>query len=80
MSITDKKNDVIEQLQLTDDSQLIEEVYELVHPEEGVESIKIGELNDDLQNKLNQALEDYHSGKYIGHEQMKQKVQQWLMK
>ncbi len=38
MSIIDKRKDIILTLQTSDDEQLIEEVYELLHPAEAVES------------------------------------------
>lgn len=80
MGITDKKKNIILTIQSTDDEQLIEEVYELLHPAEAIENIAINNLPEDLQIKLSRALDDYKSGRYITHEQMKQKMQEWLMK
>lgn len=75
-----KKEDILQTLQATTDEQLIEEVYELLHPDEAIDNIAIKGLPQELQNKLNRALDDYKSGRYITHEQMKQKVSQWLTK
>ena len=80
VDITDKKKDIIMALQTSDDEQLIEEVYELLHPAEAVESISTYDLPEDLQIKLTRALEDYNAGRYITHEQMKQKMKEWLVK
>lgn len=80
MSITDKTKDIMLALQLTDNEQLIEEMYELLHPAQAVESVKITDLSEDLQNKIERALDDYNTGRYITHEQMKQKMKEWLMK
>lgn len=81
MGITDKKKNIILTIQSTDDEQLIEEVYELLHPAEAIENIAINNLPEDLQIELSRALDDYKSGRYIiTHEQMKQKMQEWLMK
>ena len=78
MNIRDKKEDILQELQSTTDEQLIEEVYELLYPNEAVENIAISNLPEELQNKINRALDDYKNGSYITHEQMKEKVDQWL--
>ena len=79
MSIEDKKNEVLDLLKKTNDSALIEEVYNLLHPDEAVEEISVLQLPEHLQQKINKAMEDYKRGNYITHDQMKQKVQQWLI-
>jgi predicted nuclease of predicted toxin-antitoxin system len=80
MNISDKRTEVLELLRQTNDSALIDEVYDILHPEATLENINIRNLPDELRQKLNKALEDYQSGNYITHEEMKQKVQQWLTK
>jgi hypothetical protein len=80
MNTKDKKTEVLELLSRTSDSNLIDEVYEMLHPEVAVENIDLAGLPGELQQKINNALEDYKSGNYITHDQMKQKVQQWLTK
>jgi predicted transcriptional regulator len=57
---------------------LIDEVYELLYPDEEVTNIPLSALSEELQNKINRALDDYKNGRYITHEQMKEKVAQWL--
>ncbi len=79
MNTTDRKKEIIQTLQSSNDEQLIEEVYELLHPNEAVENIAISDMPDELQNKIHRALDDYKNGRYITHEEMKQKVQQWLI-
>ena len=79
MSIEDKKNEVLDLLKKTNDSALIEEVYNLLHPDEAVEEISVLQLPEHLQQKINKAMEDYKTGNCITHDQMKQKVQQWLI-
>ncbi len=76
MGIEDKKNDVLDMLKNTNDSELINEVYELLHPAEAVEDVSLDQLPAPLQQKINKALDDYKSGNYITHEQMKQKLQE----
>ncbi len=78
MNTNDKKQDIIQKLQSTTDEQLIEEVYELLYPNTAIENIAISNLPEELQNKISRALDDYKNGRYITHEQMKQKVEQWL--
>ncbi|HUZ57585.1 MAG TPA: hypothetical protein VMU83_02275 [Hanamia sp.] len=78
MNINDKKESVLQKLQSTTDEQLIEEVYKVLYPDEDFKSISVDNLPEELQNKISRALEDYKSGRYITHEQMKQKVDQWL--
>jgi hypothetical protein len=78
MNTIEKKEEILQKLQSTTDAQLIEEVYELLYPNESFENIQISNLPVELQNKINRALDDYRNGRYISHEQMKQKVAQWL--
>ena len=78
MRMPDKKQEIIEALQSSTDEQLIEEVYELLHPNEAIENVSIDSLPIELQNKLTRALDDYKKGNYISHNQMKQKIEQWL--
>lgn len=80
MNTHDKKSEVLELLSQTNDSHLIDEVYDMLHPESAIEDINISSLPYELQQKINKALDDYKSGNYITHEEMKQKVQQWLTK
>lgn len=78
MNTSDKKENILQKLQSTTDEQLIEEVYELLYPEEIIENIVVSDLPHELQIKINRALDDYKNGRYITHEQMKEKVEQWL--
>ena len=80
MNSLDKKVEVIELLKKTNDSALIDEVYEILHPAEAIENISIEELPGELQQKITKALDDYKSGHYITHMEMKQKLKQWLTK
>jgi uncharacterized protein YjgD (DUF1641 family) len=80
MNTNDKKSEVMELLRQTNDSSLIDEVYDILHPESTIENINIAALSSELQQKINSALDDYKTGNYITHEQMKQKVEQWLTK
>lgn len=78
MNTRNKKEDILQKLQSATDEQLIEEVYELLYPDEAIKNISISDLPEELQNKINRALDDYKNGRYITHEQMKQKIEQWL--
>lgn len=78
MDTKHKKKDIIQTLQSTNDAQLIEDVYELLYPNEAIENMSIENLPEELQIKINRALDDYKSGRYISHDQMKQKIEQWL--
>jgi hypothetical protein len=80
MKTKDKKTEVLELLTQTNDSGLIDEVYDILHPEGFVENINMDELPGELQQKISKALDDYKSGSYITHEEMNQKLQQWLTK
>jgi hypothetical protein len=73
MSIKDKKEAILQKLQSTNDEQLIEEVYDLLNSDVLVEDIQINKLPEELQDKINRAIDDYKNGRYITHEQMKQK-------
>lgn len=80
MNIKDKKQEILQKLRSTTDEQLIEEVYELLNPSAEIDDILINKLPQELQNKINRALEDFKNGRYITHDQMKQKVEQWLIR
>ncbi len=80
MNTNEKKAEVIELLNQTNDTALIDEVYEILHPEKAIKQISSSNLPGDLKDKINKALTDYESGNYISHEEMKQKVEQWLTK
>jgi uncharacterized protein YjgD (DUF1641 family) len=80
MSIAEKKEEIIKKLQQTNDEKLIDEVYGLLHDDEIVEELQLDTLPVELQQKLNRALEDYKSGNYITHEQMKERIKLWRMK
>ena len=78
MDSKDKKETILKKLQSTTDEQLIEEVYDILYSNEEIKSIPVANFSDELQNKIIRALDDYKSGRYITHEQMKQKVAKWL--
>lgn len=78
MNTTDKKQDILQKLKSTNDEQLIEEIYELLYPDKDIKSIAVNNLSEKLQTKINRALDDYKNGRYITHEQMREKVEQWL--
>ena len=80
MNIDAKKTQAIQALSNTKDEDLIEEVYGLLYPAQSISDIEINKLPQPLQQKINKALEDYQSGNYITHAQMKEKLQQWLTK
>ncbi len=80
MDQKNKKEDILQTLVSTTDEELIDEVYELLHPGSSLNDMAITDLPEELQHKLNRALDDYQSGSYITHEQMKKKVVQWLTK
>jgi len=80
MNTKDKKAEVLELLSQTNDSSLIDEVYDVLHPEDSVENINMQELSGELQQKISKAFDDYKSGNYITNEEMKLKLEKWLTK
>ncbi|MDE3184069.1 MAG: hypothetical protein KGM16_11690 [Bacteroidota bacterium] len=80
MNTKDKKEEILQKLRSTTDEQLIEEVYELLNPSAVIEDIPVNKLPQELQNKISRALDDFKNGRYITHDQMKQKVEQWLIR
>ena len=79
MNTIDKKQEILQKIKSTTDENLIEEVYELLHQNKYYQEVQLKNLPVELQNKINKAFDDYRSGKYITHEQMKKKVDQWLI-
>jgi len=71
---------VLDLLKKINDSSLIEEVYNLLHHDLVIEEISLFQMPVRLQQKINNAVDDYKTGNYITHDQMKKKVQQWFIK
>jgi len=80
MNTINKKEEILQKLRSTTDEQLIEEVYELLNPNTVIKDIQINKLPQELQNKINRALDDFKNGRYITHDQMIQKLEQWLIR
>ena len=78
MDINNKKEMIIQKIESTTRQQLIEEVYDVLFPDEEINNIPVENLPKELQNKISRALDDYKSGRYITDEQMKETVNQWL--
>ena len=78
MDTKDKKKEIIQKLQTSNDQELIQEVYELLCPNAAIEKFAIESLHQELQRKVKRAIDDYKNGRYVTHTQMKQKVEQWL--
>lgn len=78
MDIKEKKQRIINEINNTSDESLVNEMYDLLDAEDVIESIEAGELPEELSIKLNRAIDDYKQGRYITHEQMKEKLQQWF--
>ena len=78
MDTKDKKKEIIQTLQTSNDEELIQEVYELLCPNAAIEKFAIKSLPQELQTKVKRAIDDYKNGRYVTHTQMKQKVEQWL--
>jgi len=62
MIIQEKKSAVVEVLNQTNDTTLIEEIFDLLFPEKALENIDVEKLPGDLQKKIARAFEDYKSG------------------
>lgn len=75
MDTRDKKNEVLELLSKTNDSSIVDEVYDILHPEAAITEAGTEQLPEPLLLKINKAFEDYKSGNYITHDEMKQKLQ-----
>ena len=51
MNTHEKKAEVLDLLSQTNDSNLIDEVYDILHPETAVDNINISALSGELQQK-----------------------------
>ena len=80
MNTEDKKEDILQKIKSTTDEKLIEEVYNFLHESNTFDEVQINELPKELRDKIKRAFDDYRNGRYITHEQMKQKVDEWLTK
>jgi hypothetical protein len=80
MTINEKKQNIINSVKDSSDELLIDEVYNLLNAEDALTDVDLDKVPQELQLKLFRAIEDYKEGRYITNDQMKQKIQQWLMK
>lgn len=80
MNTIEKKQALLQTLSSIDDESVIDELYEILHPEGGIVSIDKENLPKELQSKLNRGIQDFSSGNYITNEQMKEKSAQWVTK
>ncbi len=78
MTIQDKKKQVLALLSNTNDSTLIEEVFDILQPYVSINEVDIEQLPNQLQLKIKRAFEDYKNGNYITHETIKEKIAVWL--
>ena len=78
MTIQDKKKQVLALLSNTNDSTLIEEVFDILQPDVSINEVDIEQLPNQLQLKIKRAFEDYKNGNYITHETIKEKIAVWL--
>lgn len=80
MNINDKKQNIINTIQNTNDELLIDELYQLLQVEDEIKEVTLESMPPELHLKLLRAVEDYKQGRYITHEQMKHKIDEWLLK
>ena len=80
MNAIEKKQVLLQTLASIDDESIINELYEVLHPVEGITTTEKEKLPKELQSKLNRGIQDFSSGNYITNEQMKEKSAQWVTK
>ena len=78
MNTIEKKLTLIQTLAAIEDESVINELYEILHPTEGIICIDKDKLPEELQSKLNKGMQDFESGNYITNEQMKEKLAGWI--
>jgi hypothetical protein len=79
MDTEKRKMEIIRTIEATNDEDLLGEVYDLLKPDDTISNVPLESLPAALQSKINRALDDFKNGRYITHEQMKEKVEQWLI-
>ena len=80
MNTIEKKQAILQTLASINDESIIDELYEVLHPEDGISAIDKDNLPKELQSKLNKGMQDFNNGNYITNEQMKEKSAQWVTK
>jgi hypothetical protein len=76
MSATELRQRLIETIQATDDEQLLEEAYRLLHS--GTDDTGIYQLNDKQKATIQEARQQIREGKYLSGEEADKEVDQWL--
>ena len=80
MNTIEKKQALLQTLASINDESIIDELYEVLHPQEGITAIDKEKLPKELLSKLNKGMTDFQNGNYITNEQMKEKSAQWVTK
>jgi hypothetical protein len=80
MNTLEKKQALLQTLASINDESIIDELYEVLHPEKRISEIDKEKLPQELQSKLNKGMKDFNEGNYITNEQMKEKSAQWVTK
>lgn len=79
MNTIDKKDDILQKLQSTNDEQLIEEFMNYYILIQSLKVLLSVICTKNCKIKINRALDAYRNGSYITHGQIQQMVEQWLI-
>ncbi len=78
MSKKELKDAVHKLIELSDDDQLLEEIYEILNQNRKVDILD--ELSPEQLESLNRALKDVETGNVISNEEAQKRIKLWLSK
>ena len=78
MSSQEMKNKLIDKIQLTDDDNILEEVYRIL--DVSTQEVDMFILSDDQTASIDEGLRDYEEGRFLTNDEANREIEEWLKK
>lgn len=78
MSSQEMKKQLIDKIQLTDDDNILEEVYRIL--DVSTQEVDMFILSDDQTASIDEGLRDYEEGRFLTNDEANREIEEWLKK
>ncbi len=78
MSSQEMKNKLFDKIQLTDDDNILEEVYRIL--DVSTQEVDMFILSDDQTASIDEGLRDYEEGRFLTNDEANREIEEWLKK
>ena len=78
MSSQEMKNKLIDKIQLTDDDNILEEVYRIL--DVSTQEVDRIILSDDQKAQINKGMLDIEEGRFLTNDEANREIEEWLKK